>query len=197
MSLKKISILSLLILSASLTGAKSAVVLSTFGNSINGDLTGSWASGYNSTTSTVTANDSSGSGISYFLSSGSWNITGLNQISLTSAVTTNPSSEFLVDLYDGNGSNQGVLQAAFSWSSFGTTQTTVTESLTKLTSSFDYTDVIGWDIVTQGVSANSLTVSFNELQAVAAPEPSAMILLGLGLCALVVCRSSIRRRVQA
>lgn len=175
---------------AVVSSTHAAVLLSNFGTDIlTDDLQGGWYGHYTSATSTVTAYDSAGAGISHFPVTG-WNLTGLNKLSLTASVTANPLSTFSIILEDSAGKQ---VTSDFYWSSFGASPTTIISTLNTAPVGFNFNDVIGWYLYTDGTSGNAITVTFSDLTATAVPEPSAIMLLGAAMSGLALCRVARRK----
>ena len=98
-----------------------------------------------------------------------------------------------ITLEDGSGGDQ--ISTNFSWASFTTgVSTPVTVALGANPGSFDYADVVNWNL-NSGGNGNNMNVTLTQLRVTAVPEPSTYALLAIGALGLFL--SFRRRKVQA
>lgn len=184
------SLLSFLLISAS---AASAQTLTGFGTTEFTLFPGSetYFTSYNQTATTlnIVASDQG------TLIAGLFATTPLSQppstLLLTATLTTNPASNFEIQLFDGENLNYTY---SGNWSSFGTgSQQTVPLSLTSTWPvTFNLTTVQGF-AMNLGGSGSTLNVTFDNLSAI--PEPSTYAALtGLAALGLAAYRRSRRRQ---
>jgi hypothetical protein len=162
--------------------AVTAIDLSSFGSSVEGDA---WT--WTPATSTISGSDAGGA-LLFPSSFSPVDFTTLNNyagnpanllLTLTGFVTTSPGGAFTISLEDGLGN---VSATPFLWSAFTTTSSTVTNSVT-LVSGFQWNNVVGWTLDAGG-TGNAVNATYTSLQATAVPEPSTYALLAMGGVAL-------------
>lgn len=192
--MKKTTLLIATIAALSVNSLFSApLVLSNFGSSVLSD--GGWT--YTPGTSTLSGlqagaallyPDPAPSAFSLLTVGSSANL----QLELTATVTTSPTGGFTITLEDGSGADQ--ISTSFNWASFTPgVSTPVTVALGANPGTFDYTNVVNWNL-NSGGNGNSMNVALTQLRVTAVPEPSTCALLAIG--ALGLSLSFRRRKVQ-
>jgi hypothetical protein len=185
----KNSILAVVVLTC--CSAASAIPLTGFGT---GQFSDQGSSGFaqTATTATFSGSDQTGVFLGTFAPVNISSVASGIQLELTATLTTANTSSFVFELFDGS-NFQGFTG---SWASFtpNVASTVVLPISATLTPSFNYSTVQGAQILFGG-TGNSLTVQFDNLQAVVAPipEPSSFAALA-GFAALGLVGLRRRRR---
>jgi hypothetical protein len=137
------------------------------------------SSSQSATALTISVNDQSGAFAGLFPAP--VNISGQsNSLVFTATVTgTNPASNFQLQLYDGN----GFFSFNGNWSSFVTGASTSVTLPASDSSSFDFANVQGFQLLFGG-TGNVLNVTFDQLASI--PEPTTFALVA-GMSALGLC----------
>lgn len=158
--------------------------ITTFGNNAFSDFGWVWNGGANSVTGIE------GTGNVLYGETLFQNYTGINAITLTASVSVAPNAGFQFVLLD-NTDKQ--LVASFDWLDFAG-GATVTSTVSSVDVGFNYSNVIGWNLVSGGSNASINAIITNALAANSAiPEPSTAAALG-GLAILGFAAARRQRR---